>query len=547
MSGTSELTGLSDRLARRVGAEHAHLQLVRDFERLMEGAPDWRVSAPGGPRVGVATFGSGGWHFVLEALLAHALAARGAQAQLLICDLPDLPICDERTVHSREIDRCAGCFRDKRALIEASGLPWRGISSLVGVDSLPRARATVAALDDAALEAHVERGWPIGRWLHVSACHYLRCDARGEEPEKIDTRRRLLAVAIVIVEAVERWLDETRPDLLIAESGAHVEWRIAMELARARGIRVTCREMGKGGWDHHLYAFDADCMAPNLDEEWSQIRQVPLSSSAESAVDAFLDQLPAKTYPQRTSSPRGRADLQSSLGIPPGRRIAVAFTNVTWDLATAGRDVAFTSVLDWVRDTIQVVGRHPGTHLILRAHPAEASVTTRERILDQVAREWPGGLSHVTLLQPEAPIAARDLFEIADLVLAYNSTAGLEAASHGCTTIVCGRPHYRGKGFTIDVNSRQDYDGVLAGWANGQPVAAPPNARELARRYFHLFFLRYHVPLGWTTSPLEPPYELLVRSMDELGPGANPVLDLVCDGILNGRQVLLPREAACTP
>lgn len=543
----NDLAGLSARLARRVGAEHAHLQLVRDFERVMDGAPGRHAALGNGPTVGIATFGSGGWHFVLEALLAHALAERGAHPQLLICDMPDLPICDERTVYSSAIDRCAGCVSDKHALLEASRLPWRGVSSLVAADSLARARATVAALADGALEGHVERGWPVGQWLHVSACHYLRCDARGETPEKHDARRRLLVTAIVIVEAVERWLDETRPDIVIAESGAHLMWRIAMELARARGIRVTCREMGKGGWDRHLYSFDTDCMAPNLDAEWNQARHEALSPSEEADVDTFLNELPARTYQQRTPLEPRQADLRSRLGVPPAGQLAVAFTNVTWDLATAGRDAAFTGVLDWVRETIRGIARHPGAHLLLRAHPAEARVTTRERILDQVGSEWPEGLSHVTMLPPEAPIAARALIDIADVVLAYNSTAGLEAATYGCPTIVSGRPHYRGRGFTIDVSSRDEYRAMLDRWAGGQPIAAPPSAPQLARRYFHLFFLRYHVRMGWTTSPLEPPYELLIRSVDELRPGRNAVLDVVCDGILSGRQILLPREDQCTP
>jgi len=547
MTSANHLAELPGRLARRVEAEHAHLRLVRDFEHLMDGVPDSLAASARGPRIGIATFGSGGWHFVLEALLAHALAARGARPNLLICDVPDLPVCDERTIHSRSRDRCAGCIRDKRSLIDASRLPWRGVSSCISPETPARARNVVAALAADALETYVERGWPIGRWLHVSACHYLRCDARGDGPEKIDARRRLLATAIIIVEAVERWLDETCPEIVVVESGAHLVWRIAMELAQARGLRVVCREMGKGGWDSHIYSLGTDCMAPNLDEAWNQARHEPLAPAEESEVDRILDELPARTYVQRTPLDRPRPDILSSLGVPPGKTVAVAFTNVTWDLATAGRDVGFGGVWDWIQHTIRVLAPFPDAHLIVRAHPAEASVETRERVLDQIAREWPDGLPRVTLIQPEQAVAARALMAHADLVLAYNSTAGLEAAIRGCPTLVCGRPHYRDRGFTIDVNSREEYAALLRAWATGTPPAPPPSASLLARRYFHLFFLRYHVPMGWTTSPLEPPYELVIRSMDEVRPGWNVALDAVCDGILQGRQVLLAREVACAP
>jgi len=525
----------------RFGRAQRHL--LRDFTHVMQAGPPARAAT--GPVIGFATFGSGGWHFVIEALLAHALAARGARPALLLCDLPDLPICDERTVHSRRRERCDGCLHDKRALVAASGLPWRGLSSLTDASTLARARTTVASLADHELAAYRERGWPVGQWLHVSACHYLRCDASGDAPEKVDTRRRLLITAIVAVAAVERWLDETRPEIVIVESGAHLVWRVAFELARGRGLSVVCREMGKGGWDRHLYALNADSMAPDLTEAWARARTQALSPDEDLAVEQFLQQLPQRTYRQQTAVTRATPeDLRAKFGIAAGARVAAAFTNVTWDLATAGRDVGFPGVRDWLITTIRTFRAHPSGHLIVRAHPAEASVLTRERILDQLAAEWPEGLPGVTFVPPEDTTAARDLCQVASLVLAYNSSVAIEAAADGHPVVVAGRPHYRGKGFTIDVSSQEEYRARLAQWADGATVAPPPDGAALARRYAHLFFLRYHVPMGWTTSPLEPPYRLRITSRDELEPGRNAALDAVCDGILAQRQIVLPGRAA---
>lgn len=540
--------GVIDLPARVVGKwrfDQAQRHLLRDFTRVMQAGPPARTAT--GPVIGFAAFGSGGWHFVLEALLAHALAARGARPALLMCDLPDLPICDERTVHSRHRERCDGCFHDKRALVAASGLPWRGLSSLIDVGTLSRARTTVAALADHELTTYRERGWPVGQWLHVSACHYLRCDANGDAPEKIDTRRRLLATAIVAVAAVERWLDETRPEIVIVESGAHLVWRVAFELARGRGLSVVCREMGKGGWDRHLYALNTDSMAPDLTEAWARAQTQELSPAEDLAVEQFLQELPQHAYRQLKPVARATPEqLRAKFGIAAGARVAVAFTNVTWDLATAGRDVGFSGVRDWLFETIRALRAHPAVHLIVRAHPAEASVLTRERILDQLTTEWPDSLAGVTLLAPEDATAARDLCQVAGLVLAYNSSVAIEAAAEGHPVLVAGRPHYRGKGFTIDVSSREEYRARLAQWADGAAVAAPDGAAALARRYAHLFFLRYHVPMGWTTSPLEPPYRLRITSRHELEPGGNAALDAVCDGILGHRQVLLPGMGAGT-
>ena len=530
---------LPARIARRFAHDRAVGRLHRDFARLMSGA---RRPPPvrGGKKVGIATFGHGEWHLIFELLLAQALERRGAAPALLVCDLPELPICSERLINSTAQQRCAGCLDVKRELLAISGAAWRGVSSLVPGSATTRATAIADSIAPHEIDGYVERGFPIGQWLHVSACHFLRCDARGEAPEKVATRRRLLATAIVGVEAVECWLDEVCPEAVLVQGGAHTLQRITRELAAARGIPVISRELGKGGWDRQIFALNRDCMSPDLDEAWSAARALSLSAAEEAEVDALSGNLAADTYrPSANTAPL--ADLT----IDRTRRVAVAFTNVTWDLATAGRDVAFTGVFDWLTETMRELARHPEVQFIVRAHPAEASVMTRERVLDRIAAEWPAH-HNLTVIAPEHPIAARELIDRADLVLAYNSTVGLEAAMHGRTVLLCGAPHFRGRGFTTDISSRDEYRDLLRAWAGGAAGAHPGVDSELARRYFHLFFARYHITMHWTTSPLEPPYRLLIESTDALNPGRNAALDLVCDGILQGRQIVSPRVTETT-
>jgi hypothetical protein len=530
----NDLTDLAGRFQRRAHFEYHKVLLERDVARLMHGFPP--ITTGGGPRVGMATFGSGEWHLTLDLLLAHALALRGADPRLLVCDLPDLPICDERTVFSRHQERCDGCLAAKHTLLETSQLAWAGLSMFVAPDAIAEAAARVARVEAGALEGFEERGWPIGQWLHVSGCHFLRGDARGSTAEKVATRRRWLATAIVVVHAVERWLDGVNPAIVMVQGGAHVRWRITRELAQARGIPVISREMGKGGWDRHLYALNADCMAPNLDAAWAEARGVVLTAAEDAEVDRLIARLPDITHPPVAARTPHRSPVVRA------RRTAVAFTNVTWDLATAGRDVAFDGVADWLRDTIRALEGRSDIHLIVRAHPAEAATDTRERILAQLRTTRPEGQPNVTLIEPEESITAPELLATADLVLVYNSTAGLEAAANGLPVIVCGAPHYSNRGFTIDISTRDDYRATLHRWAAGTEIQPPPMTAALARRYFSLFFTRYTIHMNWTTSPLTPPYRLTIESIDELRPGRNPALDAVCAAILDGRQVVLPRR-----
>jgi hypothetical protein len=197
-------------------------------------------------------------------------------------------------------------------------------------------------------------------------------------------------------------------------------------------------------------------------------------------------------------------------------------------------------MFDWLHETLSLAEAHADVDVVVRIHPAEASATTRERVADRLAETWPHLPRNVRVILPEDALRAVELFDAADLVCVYNSSVGIEAAIHGKTVLVSGNPHYRARGFTCDIESRASYRALTTQWALGRQVDAPADAVALAERYAHLFFLRYHIPMHWTTSPLEPPFELLIRSLSELAPGANPALDEVCEAILNGRQALLP-------
>lgn len=542
-----DLPGLPDRLLSGLAGRLANRQLERDFESLMQTSVETyqaRMATANAPKVAFATFGSGNWHLVLEMLLAHALALRGASTELLLCDLPTLPVCDERTVFARDVDLCFGCLPLKQKLLQASKLPWRGMTAFLTSDSLTRAKTIVDDLNDEELEAYKEGPWPIGRWIHVSACHFLRCDARGKDFEMVSIRRRFLTSAIVVADAVERWLDEVQPDILIVESGVHFMWRIAFELARARDIRVVCREIGKGGLDSHIYSSNSFSMFPDWSDIWTEASQENLSPAENERVDAYLGSLVEKTYANNTNDiPMPDADrISEELGLNPNRKTAVLFTNVTWDLSTAGRDVGFDGLLDWILETISLMESLPDAQLVIRAHPAENHVLTREHILERIHERYPNLPQNIYLVPPEKQMAARGLFELGSLVLAYCSTTGIEAAIYRKPVLLGGDPHYRGKGFTIDVQSREEYADLLRQWAAGGLDQPSRVASELARRYFHLFFLRYHILMGWTTSPLEPPYKLKIKSLAELLPNRNVALDVVSSGILNGHEIILPRE-----
>jgi hypothetical protein len=99
---------------------------------------------------------------------------------------------------------------------------------------------------------------------------------------------------------------------------------------------------------------------------------------------------------------------------------------------------------------------------------------------------------------PDSPFNTYDVIDLADFGLVYTTTAGLEMAMAGVPVIVAGRTHYRGRGFTHDPRSWDEYAGTietLVRRPRGERL--PVEQVDLAWRYAYRFFFDFPFPFPW--------------------------------------------------
>jgi hypothetical protein len=522
-------------------------ELLAQFTALMATGRPTAPASGQRPRVAIASFGAGANHLVVDCLLAHALQRRGAACQLLLCDMPDLPGCDERFVGAADNYRCQGdCISAKLPFLEVCGLDWVRLSGLLDDPraTLKMAGDLVAACPDDQLTRFEYEGWKLGEWLGSSVASFLRSDSHGMDPEVIEARRRYLISGLVGLIGARRWLDTWQPDILMVISGRHILWRAAREIAQARGIKVVSREMFIESFDCHIYAVNSSCEDPTIPNAWAEARETPLTPEQEKVLDENLRGLPAYARqveydPVLEERPSA---IRSELNLSPDRRLLVLFTNVSWDLFVAERDFAFDGQMKWIAATFDFIRRHPELDLVVRAHPAEIvpKFQTRGRIVQQIEERFGPVPSNVRLIGPESPISSDMLRSMAFLNLVYCSSVGMEAIIAGQPVLICGNPYYARKGFSINVDSPGQYDRLLEDHAAGtRLVAPPPQSVELARRFLYLFKFRYGIRMGLTSDDNRRT-ALKIQNMRALEPGMSFPLDTACDGILHRDEILLP-------
>ena len=149
-----------------------------------------------------------------------------------------------------------------------------------------------------------------------------------------------------------------------------------------------------------------------------------------------------------------------------------------------------------------------------------------------IAEAFPALPRNVRIVAADDPTSSYTLLDGADVGLVYTSTVGLELALAGIPVVVGGRPHYAGKGFTLDAGDaashRRVVDAVLA-----EPAAYRPDA-ETARRYAHLFFFSANVARPPAVEPLSGLARLAPDFASAVQPGGHAGLDAICAGILDG-------------
>jgi len=182
--------------------------------------------------------------------------------------------------------------------------------------------------------------------------------------------------------------------------------------------------------------------------------------------------------------------LKQRLGIVPNAKVITLFTNLIWDAANVSRDIAFISALECITETIEFFKNRKDVHILIRTHPAEKIIGTKERYSTLIKVHFnyvlPG---NVTIIEAEDSINSFSVIDITTIGVTHTSTVGLELAINNKPSILISETHYRDKGFTYDVNSSGQYFDLLESLLLS-PLPKDTQV-ELAKKYFYIMMFEY--------------------------------------------------------
>ncbi len=515
---------------REYAAKGAELAL-----RAVAAAPEQRAARRLGPvprgdgrRVLFVTPRDWAAHVQYEAVLGRALALRGADVQFLTCG-GGLEICDRANTYEAPPMPCNSCARYVQDSLGAHGFVVRRLA-----DRFPPARPwpEIDELPRDELHEVAHDGLPLGALIDIPVKWFLCAGETRGDPLAGLTTRSFLRSARRVATAVEATLDEWTPDTVVLLNGLFLFEAITWAICRRRGIDVVTyerafrketlvfsRELPAGFYDFGDRAWAAH------DRDLTELENVEL--------DGYLaDRRRGDAFDQYWSFQEWSLE-----GRPAGSRLAVAFTNITWDTAVLDRDCAFADIRGWIDRLLREFADRPQHRLVVRVHPSEVRLpmkATRDSLQTYLDCTWPNRPANVSVIAAEDTTSSYPLMDGCDLGLVYTSTTGLELAVRGKPVIVAGLVHYRGKGFTTDVSSEAEFVQALRRGLLDPGSLVSDAAR--ARRYAHFFWFRAPIGAVGVREPWPGLARLTIDSDADLAPGADADLDWICSAILEGHE-----------
>ena len=513
-----------------------------------------RAAAQSGPRVLFANaYGTDPTVANVESMLAMSLTMRGAQAHFLVCD-GALPACWVSQIDQVEAEEfvefgpsrrlCRNCFHITSGVFQSLGLPVHRYSELILDKEAQEAADLSARLSLSQIQEYRLDGLKVGEHALSGALRFYARGSLDSEALGEGVLRRYFNAALLTVFATRRLLSTFKFTCVSMLHGIYVPEGLIGEVAREQNVRVAAWSFSYRKrtfiFSHHDTYHHTLLSEPTTaweDLSWTPEIEADIVDYLNSRRYGTRDWVTFIEHPQEDI-----AAIAAELGVDFSKPCVGVLTNVVWDAQVHFYGNAFPNAIDLVLQTIRYFAGRADLQLIVRIHPGELLGFTRARqtMMDEITRCFSVLPKNVFVVPPESAISTYTVASQCNAVLIYGTKAGIELAAMGIPVVVAGEAWVRNKGVTLDAKSPPEYFEILDRLPLKEPSSE--NITQRARKYaYHLFFRRM-IPMPFTTPEAGSNIEPDVKTLDDLLPGQDVGLDVVCNGLLNGSDFIYPAE-----
>lgn len=397
-------------------------------------------------------------HFAAQCLLARILKEKGHRVLFVRCHAlyPHCPVMDMYLLQhadsrANQQKVCGECENASKVLLGQYGLDSVDMTEFLAVDMVER---IAIAMDGAPADLREFRydGIPFGvMTIEDMVLATKISDFVNLSEAHRDAWRKYISGALVSYLVTEAILRE----MPVAGVVHHEDYGILL------GARLAAEKHGVPavhiGFTGHMGGDRRKIFIEHLPGsgehqklmlEWPKWRELSLPAEAvREPMNDILARLGSST--SRVYSPKktfGDRDLHRELGLPPGKKLLVAFTSSldermavdsvldAMSLRQFHHKQPFENQIEWLGALCDFVAGRDDYFLVVRVHPREGA-NKRESAVSQhlglLKSAFEGPRLNTLFIWPGMDVSSYDLAELADLVLTAWTTLGLEVGRLG--------------------------------------------------------------------------------------------------------------------
>jgi hypothetical protein len=426
----------------------------------------------------------------LEILMYHILIDEGYEVDYLIYDemVKANEVITKSVIETQGKDKFwKNSLRNAHRVLKASNVAYKNISKDARVDSL---LVSVKGDLDEILSFKYEN-IDFGDIVRGVLYRYYKSLKFGDDCAEVAFN--FLETALTNYLMVDRLYRKANYKAVFFSHGIYCTWEPVVAYCRNNDLRFVCYDRAKmaGSCNFNINQPSPDW---SFNLAWNTYKDRALTNEEELLVTQYLGERELQKGDVYAYNDSKKVDdiqaLKKELGIPNNRKLVTIFTNLIWDAANVSRDIAFESPLNCIKKTIDYYKGRNDVQIVIRSHPAEKVLGTSERygtlVRDMFGNSLP---ENVTIIEPEMSVNSFSVIEMSDIGVVNTSTVGLEFALLGKPIILISETNYRGKGFTYDANSGEEYFRFIDDLLSSPDLL--PNQVEKARRYFFMMMFLY--------------------------------------------------------
>ncbi|MEO6096905.1 MAG: class I SAM-dependent methyltransferase [Fibrobacteria bacterium] len=489
----------------------------------------------------------GAWmvHHQLDAVIGAALAHRGCEVVAVICDgfLKSCFIAGKPP----NPETCRSCALTGAGVFARMGIRTVQLRSLVTEADLETAAEFSRSADLGRMSDVSFDKYPLGKWCPPSMQSYF---STGEFP--LDQEWAVKAIrdqfsnGVLLVLALNRLMDGFKPDQVFSYNSTHFYYRIASELGKERGLPVLVHERGHLNDSFTLLDGESTNANQGRFNAFKAWEDVPLNREECGEVQTyFREREEGKNGFSRFYTFDSQAeDVRRTLRIPAGAPILALFGSGDRELGafeTVQRKT-FAGQVEWIRATAEIC-RKRGWYLVIRHHPSNVMKNQVNfpfiSSLMELNREMP---DCVRVIMPHERLTSYAILWNADGAVTHFSTMGSETPTRGVLGVCVGDSLYQPLGVEW-AGTRENYENALVSSVEKTRDFGLAQLRKAYRgAHYVVFKLGYKFRSFGIRDVYAP--DIRVRSLSEFDRGNDPILDRVCDYVMEGSALLPVPDAS---